>query len=180
MGRCILLFGLLSSGPTLADTLVPEPYLQIVTDINAGGTRSTAGNYVLTASTGQAGSIGIVADANYQADNGFWYPAMDFDGILLLLTVNHSEWGNVEVEPNQPYYEPNTVVTLTATKIEGKTWDGWSGDVPAGDGLDNPLYLKMDTSKQISTSFKCGLGLGPFVPGILGAMCLYVWARRRA
>lgn len=174
-----LLLMLVAAAPALAvDPIVPEPYAVVAGDINAGGTRSVAGDYALTASTGQAGGIGMIDASTYEADDGFWYRAMDFNGVFLLLTVKHPDYGGVTVEPNQPYYEPNTLVTLTASKVEDKTWAGWAGDVPEGHELDNPLSLTMDSSKEITTAFKCGMGSAGAFPLILAVLGLFVWVRR--
>ncbi len=178
MSAYALLLGLALVAPAFGVPLTGGDAVVVAVDVNSGGLRSTAGDYVLTASTGQAGGVGIVEASTYEADDGFWYPAMDFTGVFLLLTVKHPDYGSVAVEPNQPYYEPNTLVTLTANKIEGKTWDGWHGDVPPGQELDNPLYLTMDSSKQITTAFKCGIGMGPFLPMILIVLAALVWVKR--
>jgi MYXO-CTERM domain-containing protein len=97
----------------------------------------------------------------------------------LTLTISaHPEWGTVTVVPNLPYYEANAVVTLHADPIEGKYWGGWEGDAPAGHEFDNPLTLTMDTDKNVSTAFKCGVGAGPMLP-LLAAFGLFALRRRR-
>ncbi len=99
---------------------------------------------------------------------------------LHTLVKPHPEWGYVTVEPNLPSYEPNTTVTLTAVLTEpGKVWTGWAGDVDPNDIYINPLTITMDANKTITTGFKCGMGVGPMLPMILGLLGLFVWARRR-
>ncbi len=105
-------------------------------------------------------------------------------GTALTVTIKkHPEWGEVLVEPNLPYYDPNgpnNVVTLTAIATEpSRAWMGWEGDVDPNDRYTNPLTITMDADKDISTSFKCGMGTGPLLPMALGVLGLFVVARRR-
>jgi len=86
---------------------------------------------------------------------------------LSVSIVSHPEWGHVVVEPNLPWYRAyeRVPVTLTATVTqEGKMWMGWEGDVDPNDRYTNPLTVIMDRDKTITTSFKCGMGLGPMLP----------------
>lgn len=107
---------------------------------------------------------------------------------LKALITAHPEWGVLEVEPNLPYWfnpyfsyhEPNEVVTLTAHVSEaGKYWSGWQGDVPAGSEFDNPVTIVMDSDKEITTAFKCGMGTGPFLPMTLAFLGLFAVVHRR-
>ncbi len=98
---------------------------------------------------------------------------------VLTLDVRGNDKGEAIVDPNDMYYEPNAVVTLYAHAYEGKGFFGWSGDVPAGQEQHNPLTITMDTDKDITATFKCGLGTGPLLPMMLGALGLFVVARRR-
>ncbi len=99
---------------------------------------------------------------------------------LSVLVHPHPEWGHVTIEPNLPWYEPNATVMLTAILTEeGKLWTGWSGDVEANDIYTNPLTITMDADKTITTGFKCGLGMGPFLPMMLGVVGVFAVARRR-
>lgn len=94
----------------------------------------------------------------------------------LSLSVEHTEWGSVTVEPNLPYYEPNATVTLTVQKDPTKYWSGWQGDVPPDHEMDNPLTITMDSDKNIITAFKCGFGVGSMLPltaiGLVGIVAL--------
>jgi len=97
----------------------------------------------------------------------------------LSLTVNGSNYGTVQVEPNLVFYEPNAAVTLRAIPNEGKGFFGWSGDVPAGHEFDNPLTVTMDSSKNIQATFRCGMGMGPMLPlSAVGLVVMYGWRRR--
>ena len=99
---------------------------------------------------------------------------------LTVLVDPHPEWGYVTVEPNLPLYQPGATVTLTAILIEpGKLWTGWAGDVEPNDIYTNPLTITMDSNKTITTGFKCGIGMGPFLPMMLGVLGLLAVVRRR-
>lgn len=75
----------------------------------------------------------------------------------LSVAVTGQHYGRVIIDPNQPYYEPNSVVSLTASGLQGGTFVGWSGDVPVGAETDNPLRLTMDADKGITATFQQGL-----------------------
>jgi len=95
--------------------------------------------------------------------------------------TGHPEWGQVTVEPNLPEYRPNATVSLRAVvTTEGKGWNGWEGSVDPNDRYINPLTVVMDSDKEISTSFKCGMGLGPFLPltGLVLLCRVAAWRRR--
>ncbi len=100
---------------------------------------------------------------------------------VLTLTVVGQDKGQVVVEPNDMFYEPNAIVTLTAEAHEGKGFFGWEGDVPAGQEQHNPLTITMNADKEITATFKCGLGMGPMLPmmacGLFGFLLVL---RRRA
>jgi probable HAF family extracellular repeat protein len=97
----------------------------------------------------------------------------------LNLNIMTPDKGTVTVVPDQAFYEPNTTVSLTATAAEKKSFVGWSGDVPVGHETDNPLSLKLNSSKNVTATFKCGSGLGPMLPLAFGLMGLaFVWRRR--
>jgi hypothetical protein len=94
--------------------------------------------------------------------------------------VVNSTWGQIEISPNQVTYAPNAVVTLTAVPIEGKRFGGWSGNVPAGHEMDNPLSLVMDADKSITASFKCGSGVEGTLPlAVFGVLVAAAIRRRR-
>jgi len=60
-----------------AEGLVGGPYAIAPLDVNGGGTRSTGGPYTLTASTAQAGGLGISTAGVYKFSDGFWPPAVN-------------------------------------------------------------------------------------------------------
>ena len=91
---------------------------------------------------------------------------------ILVLTIVGDDKGDVTVDPNLAYYEPNATVTLTAYPDDGKGFHGWTGDVPEDQKYMNPITISMDADKEVSATFKCGFGVGPFLPlvaiGLLG------------
>ena len=56
-------------------------------------------------------------------------------------------------DPDQPTYVLGTEVTLTPVPNGGYAFTGWSGDVPAGHEMDNPLLVTMDQDRTITASF---------------------------
>lgn len=116
-------------------------------------------------------------------------------GVLLMpssyalsITVVNPSWGQVRVEPDSPNYPPNTVVTLSATPIEGKTFKHWQLYDPSYPGDSNyavpdsnlSTTIVMDADRQVTAVFKCGSGpVSLVVPLVLGVLSLFVLARRR-
>src|SRR5262249_54966181 len=70
----------------------------------------------------------------------------------VVLTIQASH-GSVARSPNQGSYVPGTPVTLTPTPDSGYSFGGWSGAVPPGHELDNPLQVTMDVNRTIAASF---------------------------
>jgi len=87
--------------------------------------------------------------------------------------------GSVQILPDLALYAPNTIVTLTANPVGHNGFGGWSGDVPAGHEMDNPLTITMDADKSITATFKCGSGMAPFLPLALAALLGIAVLRRR-
>jgi hypothetical protein len=57
---------------------------------------------------------------------------------------------------------------------------GWEGDLPAGQEFYNPLTITMDSDKQITATFKCGIGVAPVMPlAAIGMLGLLTLRRRR-
>ncbi len=68
---------------------------------------------------------------------------------LTVVAVN----GTVAKIPNQLSYNFGTVVTLTPSAATGYHFVNWSGDVPSGHGMDNPLSVTIDANKNITANF---------------------------
>jgi len=105
----------------------------------------------------------------------------------LTITETNGSWGSVDVEPNQPMYEPNQTITLTAIPIEGKAfsrWEIYDGNYP-GDAnhavfdTNDVHVLVMDTDRQVGAAFVCGGSASMLMPlGVVLATLLIV--RRRS
>jgi hypothetical protein len=112
----------------------------------------------------------------------------------LKLTVNHSNWGSVEVDPNLvdpndstiQRYTSGTEVVLTATPVSGKSFKEWTVYDPNYPGdlshaVSNPntvLYLTMNADWEVGADFKCGSGLEPLLGIGLLAMVMVAVVRR--
>ncbi len=114
------------------------------------------------------------------------------DGQVLTLNVVKGEYGTVTVEPNLPLYAPGTVVTLTATPIEGKSFNEWTiwedpnlyPDAQFATIDGNPvLQLTMNHDYTVEAAFKCGSGTGQMLPllvigvAVLGIVSRRTWRR---
>ena len=79
------------------------------------------------------------------------------DGYPLNVTVSPSEGGSVVKEPDQAFYMPGTVVTLTAIANTGWTFDGWSGNA-TGTNLTATVTMP-DGPANVTATFSAP---GPF------------------
>ena len=61
--------------------------------------------------------------------------------------------GSVTRNPDQPTYTLGTSVALTPVPDENSVFAGWSGDVPPGHELDDPLNVTMDQDRTITAAF---------------------------
>jgi len=105
---------------------------------------------------------------------------LHFRGCCLTATVlRNARLGEVTIDPNQRWFEPNDTASLTATAKPGKGWAGWAGDVPEGHEFDNPLEVVVGSRTDITTEFECSSGIAPFIPAMLAALGLLAVARRR-
>jgi hypothetical protein len=73
-----------------------------------------------------------------------------FELITHSLTVTVEGQGNVNRNPDQGAYAPNTTVMLTAEPAEGYEFVSWSGQAS---GTGNPLSVLMDEDKVIQARF---------------------------
>jgi hypothetical protein len=106
---------------------------------------------------------------------------------LSLGVVNETR-GSVDVDPNLPkYYDPNTVVTLTAQPLPGETFKNWKVYDPNHPGDANHivkdsnlvLHLPMHSTWEVSAVFQCGLGIGGALPMLVIGLCVLGLASRR-
>lgn len=71
-----------------------------------------------------------------------------------------------EIEnPLEVKYSNGTTVQLTADADAGSVFRGWSGNVPPGSELDNPLTVLMDRERVISARFEPALDLSIDIVG---------------
>ncbi len=54
---------------------------------------------------------------------------------------------------NGDWVNDGTIATATATPVSGFTFTGWTGDVPSGKELDNPLVLTMSAPHSVTAQF---------------------------
>lgn len=79
----------------------------------------------------------------------------DYTGTIITytLTVNTPEGGTTQPEPGSYVYNYGTEVGVTAFPDENHKFSHWSGDVPSGQQYSNPVFLIMDSDKEISVAF---------------------------
>ncbi len=114
-----------------------------------------------------AGSAGFVVLGNHGPSTGMvviadavrFVPVAGTDGPKsgFSLNVTAAYGGAVSTSPNQPSYEPKSLVSLQAKASDGYVFNGWSGDA---DGWKNPLRVTMTTNKTITANFiAAGVGI---------------------
>ena len=76
------------------------------------------------------------------------------------LSTSITGFGNITLSPSGGIYDPNTVVTVTATPTSNNDFIGWGGDLS---GTNNPTLILMDGNKSITAEFtqQSGGGGGP-------------------
>ncbi len=56
------------------------------------------------------------------------------------------------------YYALNSSASVTAVPAGGYSFAGWSGNVPGGQEMDNPLNLSLDRARAITANFSLNIG----------------------
>ncbi len=69
------------------------------------------------------------------------------------LSVSAQGDGSVALDPEATEFIPGATVTLTAIPNSGSQFQGWTGDVPAGQEMANPLIIVMDANKSLVANF---------------------------
>jgi hypothetical protein len=70
------------------------------------------------------------------------------------LTATAGAGGTVATDPAGPLHNEGSTVTVTATPGDADTvFTGWTGDVPDGSEMTNPLVITMDADKTIAAGF---------------------------
>jgi hypothetical protein len=111
---------------------------------------------------------------------------------VLQIDTHQRAWGYVTPSPgpslaNPLRYMPGSLVTLTATPIQGKALSYWEVYDPnhAGDANyvvddhNNPTTIVMNADRQVTAIFKCSNGLAPPLPLMLGVMGLLMLVGRK-
>ncbi len=100
-------------------------------------------------------SININFHLHLQVDDG--HAGIRFDptittisGYLLNRVVSPAGTGTIDAVPDATKYGPGTVVTLTATPIDGMNFLRWEGDVT---GTTNPTTITMTGHKSVTAVF---------------------------
>ncbi len=88
------------------------------------------------------------ADVSLVAESGHDYRAPRFP---LVLAADGD--GTVTAQPVLETYPMGTTVTVTADPAGGNQFLNWTGNVPAGHELDNPLSLAMTTDTLLTAHF---------------------------
>jgi hypothetical protein len=97
----------------------------------------------LTGSTNPA-SVTMDNDKNITAT------FVDAGGTTYTLGVSTVGSGSVQMNPDQPSYNPGETVQLTAVADPGWIFDSWSGDLT---GSTNPASVTMDSDKNVTATF---------------------------
>jgi len=79
----------------------------------------------------------------------------DYTGIILTFTLslNTSEGGTTQPEPGSHVYNYGTEVEVTALADNKHKFSHWTGNVPSGQQYSNPIFLIMDSDKELSVAF---------------------------
>ncbi|MDD5449106.1 MAG: fibronectin type III domain-containing protein [Candidatus Omnitrophica bacterium] len=91
------------------------------------------------------------------------------------LTVSTQGNGQYVASPSGQDYPAGTVVRLIASGdyVSKNVFDRWSGDIPQGQDRYNPIYITMDSNKNIGVSFipddGSGITVGPYLQPTGGA-----------
>jgi hypothetical protein len=104
----------------------------------------------------------------------------------LKLVVAAGSRGTIDIDPNQPLYEPNQVITLTATPNPGETFKNWRIYDPAHPGeagyatidSNHAITLVMATDRHVRATFECGSSSALPLLGI-ACMLLCIMLRER-
>lgn len=69
------------------------------------------------------------------------------------LTISTTTGGTTDPVPGTYSCLPGTEAVITATPDSGYSFCGWTGDVPSGHELDNPITVIVDSDKSIEANF---------------------------
>ncbi len=72
---------------------------------------------------------------------------------MTMATEYGENGGMTQPNPGSYVYDYGTVVALRAMPAGDFRFKGWTGDVPAGHGLDNPVDIHMDGDRSVTGNF---------------------------
>ena len=143
-------FGLKSYTLTITSahgTVVKSPNLSLYDSNSVVGLKATpAAGYTFTGWTGDVVSASDTITVTMNAAKNLTANYTIKTYALTVTAVN----GTVAKSPDQPLYDSNTVVSLTATPAAGYTFTGWSG---AATGTTNPISVTMNAAKSVTATF---------------------------
>jgi len=70
---------------------------------------------------------------------------------LLAMNDQPPEGGSITAIPEGPWYDAETVVSLTANSNSGYIFSGWSGDIS---GSDNPASIKISGASSVTANYE--------------------------
>jgi hypothetical protein len=110
----------------------------------------------------------------------------------LVITERDPASGVVQIDPapqdpNDMQFPQGSLVTLTASPAEGKSFKWWKVYDPNHPGdanyvvmdFNNPTTILMDADRKVDVIFKCGSSAGLFLPMMLGVLGLLAAAKRK-
>ncbi|MCX7044782.1 MAG: hypothetical protein NTX50_04740 [Candidatus Sumerlaeota bacterium] len=95
-------------------------------------------------------------------------------GTTFTLALAAQAHGSAAKSPDRSAYSSGTIVTVMATPEIGFAFDGWLGDAPTSQVLDNPTTITMDRDKALTATFTRGIGTVSVQVTPPGASWLYV------
>ncbi len=81
------------------------------------------------------------------------YISANFIQLRCTLIIVSRFGGTTDPSPGSHKYDTDTVVTINANPDSNYNFNKWSGDVPAGQQLSNPLTLAMNSNKSLTAHF---------------------------
>lgn len=156
--------------PTTRDfrnTFGPAPVWSSSNLTDQGG-----GVYIGQVPEPESGFTGFLVELSYPGSLKFTTQVRVLpEPIKLKIDYVNGIWGTVEVasvpySPTRYYYDPNTIVTLTAVPNPDREFNHWvlhdpaHPDDPDYDVIDpnNPITLPMDVDRRVTAVFACGQG----------------------
>jgi uncharacterized repeat protein (TIGR01451 family) len=112
------------------------------------GTQQVCTGWIGTGSVLSSGTLFRTGPVRIEQDSAItWLWGTNF---ALALSTNGA--GNV-YGPTGSWHRAGSVVELTASPNPATEFSGWSGDLPSGSEMDNPLSVLMDRARSITAGF---------------------------